>query len=181
MRSQSAYGPSVRCGVTFPPRTAWASTPEPVQTAVAAALGATIVGHPDLHGGMSPGPAAGLRLDDGRQVFVKAVSAEVRAARLCTDASIASVAEACRTASGHQAPTTLPPVANRIFDFNGWARLLEIGPGDEWEAAHAKPAAALVAVGCAERGGCGGGDLRVVGGRRTRAGTRFGMIAADER
>jgi len=71
--------------------------------------------------------------------------------------------------------------ANRIFDFNGWARLLEIGPGDEWEAAHAKPAATLVAVGCAERGGCGGGDLRVVGGRRTRAGTRFGMIAADER
>ena len=28
---------------------------------------------------MSPGPAAGLRLADGRRVFVKAVSAEVRA------------------------------------------------------------------------------------------------------
>jgi Phosphotransferase enzyme family len=169
----------------------WADTPEPVRTAVAEALGATIVGHDDLRGGMSPGPAAGLRLADGRQVFVKAVSAEVRAhnhmmilqeaaildalpvsvpapRRLATvehgpwvalattwaagateaswtDASIAAVAQACRTASGHRAPDTLPPVATRIFDFDGWTRLLEIGPGDDWEAAHAGPAADLVA------------------------------------
>src|SRR4051794_35655468 len=140
---------------------------------------------------MSPGPAAGLRLADGRQVFVKAVSAEVRAhnhmmilqeaaildalpvsvpapRRLATvehgpwvalattwapgateaswtDASIAAVAHACRTASVHRAPDTLPPVAKRIFDFDGWTRLLEIGPGDDWEAAHAGPAADLVA------------------------------------
>jgi aminoglycoside phosphotransferase (APT) family kinase protein len=140
---------------------------------------------------MSPGPAAGLRLADGRQVFVKAVSAEVRAhnhamilqesavldvlpisvpapRRLATvehrpwvalattwaagatgtawnDPTIAAVAKACRTAAGHRAPGTLPPVAERIFDFDGWERVLEIGRGDDWEAAHAGPAAEVVA------------------------------------
>jgi phosphotransferase family enzyme len=175
----------------FTPRAAWADTPEPLRTAVAEMLGATIVGHTDLHGGMSPGPAAGLRLADGRQVFVKAVSAEVRVhnhtmirqeseildvlpasvpapRRLATveygpwialattwaagateaswtDASIAAVAKACRTASGHRAPGSLPPVAKRIFDFDGWRRVLELGTGDDWEAAHAGPAAEVVA------------------------------------
>jgi len=140
---------------------------------------------------MSPGPAVGLRLADGRQVFVKAVSAEVRAhnhkmilqeagildalpgsvpapRRLATvehgswvalattwapgatkaswtDASIEAVAEACRAASGHRAPGMLPPVATRIFDFDGWTRLLEIGSRDDWEAAYAQPAAEVVA------------------------------------
>ncbi|GAA0497397.1 hypothetical protein Ade02nite_54330 [Paractinoplanes deccanensis] len=65
--------------MTFTPRAAWADTPHPVRAAVAGALGAPITAHTDLHGGMSPGPAAGLRLADGRQVFVKAVSADVRA------------------------------------------------------------------------------------------------------
>jgi hypothetical protein len=162
-----------------------------VRTAVAEALGATIVGHTDLHGGMSPGPAVGLRLDDGQQVFVKAVSAEVRAhnhamilqeseilvtlptsvpapRRLATvqygpwvalattwapgtietswtDASIAAVAQASRMASGHRAPDTLPPVAMRIFDFDGWTRLLEMDTRDDWETAHAEPAADVVA------------------------------------
>jgi aminoglycoside phosphotransferase (APT) family kinase protein len=177
--------------VTFTPRAAWAETPEPVRTAVAEALGAPIVGHIDLHGGMSPGPAVDLRLADGRQVFVKAVSAEVRAQNhkmilqeaaildalptsvpaprrlatvehgpwaalattwaagatgtLWTDASIAAVANACRTASEHRAPGTLPPVAKRIFDFDGWTRLLEIGVSDDWEATHAGPATEVVA------------------------------------
>lgn len=177
--------------MTFTPRAAWADTPGPVRTAVAEALGSAIVGHTDLHGGMSPGPAAGLRLADGRQVFVKAMSAEVRAhnhamvlqesaildalpasvpaprrlatvecgpwialvttwavgttGSVWTDASIAAVAQACRTASEHQAPGTLPPVAERIFDFDGWVRVLEIGAGDDWEATYAGPAADLVA------------------------------------
>lgn len=39
----------------------------------------------------------------------------------------------------------MPPVAERIFDFNGWSRLIEIGPSDEWEAANAEPAAEVVA------------------------------------
>jgi phosphotransferase family enzyme len=177
--------------VTFTSRAAWADTPEPVRTAVADALGAPIAGHTDLHGGMSPGPAAGLRLTDGRRVFVKAVSADVRAhnhmmilqeaaildalpvsvpapRRLATvehgpwaalvttwapgvteaswsDASTVAVAQACRAASGHRAPSALPPVARRLFDFDGWTRLLAHGAGDDWEAAHAGPAADVVA------------------------------------
>ena len=177
--------------MTFTPRAAWAETPEPVRAAVAEALGATIGGHVDLRGGMSPGPAVDLRLADGRRVFVKAVSAEVRAhnhamilqesaildilpasvpaprrlatvecgpwvalattwacgatGELWTDASIAPVAHACRTASGHRAPGALPPVAERIFHFDGWARVLESGAGGDWEAAHAGPAAQVVA------------------------------------
>ncbi len=62
-----------------------------------------------------------------------------------TDASIAAVARACRTASGHRAPGTLPPVAERIVDFDGWQRVLDAGPGDEWAAVHAGPAAGVVA------------------------------------
>jgi hypothetical protein len=177
--------------VAFTPRAAWADTPGPVQAAVAEALGAAIVGHTDLHGGMSPGPAVGLRLADGRHVFVKAVSAEVRARnhdlirqessvldalpasvpaprRLATvewgswialattwvpgasggpwtDASIAAVVQACRTTSAHRAPGALPPVAERIYDFDGWVRVLEIGVADDWEAAHAAQAADVVA------------------------------------
>ncbi|GLY95108.1 phosphotransferase [Actinoplanes sp. NBRC 103695] len=175
----------------FTPRAAWADTPEPVRTAVADALGSPITGHADLHGGMSPGPAVCLRLADGRRVFVKAVSAEVRAhnhamilqeawildtlppsvpaprrlatvehgpwvalattwaggsaGELWTDTSIEAVAHACRTASGHRAPDTLPPVAERIFHFDGWARMLENRAGGDWEAAHAGPAATVVA------------------------------------
>ncbi|MEU4238371.1 hypothetical protein [Actinoplanes sp. NPDC026619] len=177
--------------MTFTPRAAWADTPEPVRAAVAGALGAAIDGHTDLHGGMSPGPAVGLRLADGRQVFVKAVSAEVRVhnhamirqeagildilpptvpaprrlatvehgpwialattwapgatADRWTDASIAAVAQACRAANAHRAPGVLPPVAERIFDFNGWTRLIALGTGDEWETTHAGAAAEVVA------------------------------------
>lgn len=175
----------------FTPRATWADTPEPMRTAVAEALGTAIVSHTDLHGGMSPGPAAGLRLADGRQVFVKAVSAEVRVhnhamilqeakildalpasapapRRLATvehgpwvalvttwavgatgeqwtDASVAAVSKACRTTSTHRAPGALPPVANRIFDFDGWNRVLEIDTGDDWDAANAGPAADMAA------------------------------------
>ncbi|MEV6305512.1 phosphotransferase [Actinoplanes sp. NPDC051861] len=177
--------------MTFTPRSRWADAPESVRAAVAEALGTTIAGHTDLHGGMSPGPAVNLRLADGRQVFVKAVSAEVRAhnhrmirqesdildvlpetvpapRRLATvesgpwialattwapgvteatwsDTSISAVVNACRAASRHRPAGTLPPVVQRVFDFDGWARLPAIGPADDWEAAHAEPAAAVVA------------------------------------
>ncbi|GAA1653917.1 phosphotransferase family protein [Actinoplanes couchii] len=191
--------------MTFTPRAAWADTPEAVRDAVAAALGSAIVEHTDLHGGMSPGPAVSLRLADGRRIFVKAVSAEVRAhnhrmiaqesevlavlptsvrapERLATvehgpwialattwadgttgatwtDASIEAVTEACRTANRHRIPAALspaalpsavlplgalPPVVERVFDFDGWTRLLATGQADEWEIAHSKPAAAVV-------------------------------------
>lgn len=175
--------------MAFTPRIAWADAPAALRTAVAEALGAPIAAHTDLHGGMSPGPAVRLRLADGRHVFVKAVSAEVRAhnhrmilqeagildilpepvpapRRLATvesgpwvalattwaggatpgtwtDASIAAVAAACRATNRHRAPGGLPPVARRIFDFDGWARLLELGAGDD--TAHAEAAAEAVA------------------------------------
>jgi len=166
-------------------------TPAPVRGAVAEALGSPVVGHEDLHGGMSPGPAVGLRLADGRQVFVKAVSADVRAHNhamivqeswildvlpvsvpaprrlatvergpwvamattwapgatgpLWTDAAITAVAAACRAAGEHRAPSRLPPVDQRIFHIDGWARLLGAGPAADWEAAYAGPAADVVA------------------------------------
>ncbi|BCJ76999.1 hypothetical protein CS0771_65430 [Catellatospora sp. IY07-71] len=175
----------------FTPRAAWADTPAPLQAAVADALGTVIAGHKDLLGGMSPGPAAALRLADGRTVFAKAMSAEVRAhnhmlvgresavldmlppsvpaprrlatvehgpwialvttwaagtaGELWTDASIDAVVGACRTASGHRAPDELRPVAERIWDFDGWARVVAAGPADEWEAAYAHRAAEVVA------------------------------------
>ncbi|SNY45235.1 hypothetical protein [Paractinoplanes atraurantiacus] len=184
-------------------RAAWASTPEALRAGVARALGSAAAGHWDLRGGMSPGPAVGLRLADGRRVFVKAESARVRAhnhamvrresaildelpvsvpaprrlatvecgpwvalvttwaegagGALWTDASIEAVARACRTTSGHQAPAAFAPVAQRLFGFDGWERMLkadgeggsermlEVGAEDAWEREHLEPAAAMVA------------------------------------
>jgi hypothetical protein len=177
--------------VPFTPRAAWADSPAPLHAAVADALGTTIAGCTDLHGGMSPGPAAALRLGDGRTVFVKAISAEVRAhnhmlirqesaildtlpksvpapRRLATvewgqwialittwatgavggpwtDRSIDTAVNACQVASGHRAPDGLRPVAERIFDFDGWERVVAAGPADEWEAAYAYRATKVVA------------------------------------
>jgi Ser/Thr protein kinase RdoA (MazF antagonist) len=177
--------------MTFTARAAWSDTPSPVRSAVADALGSPIVSFTDLHGGMSPGPAVGLRLADGRQVFVKAVSASVRAhnhrmiqqesdildvlplsvpaprrlatvehgpwiamattwaagvtAAAWTDESLEAVARACRTANAHRAPATLPPVAERLFDFDGWERMLTIDTGDSWDAAYAGPASSVTA------------------------------------
>ncbi|MDI1463538.1 phosphotransferase [Catellatospora sp. KI3] len=178
----------------FTPRAAWTDAPEQLRAAVADALGCAITGHTDLQGGMSPGPAAALRLTDGRTVFVKAMSAEVRAhnhllvgresvvldllpesvpaprrlatvesgawialvttwaagaaGELWSDASIDAVVAACRTTSGHRAPEGLRPVVERIYDFDGWERVVAAGPADEWEAAYARRAADL-AVGWA--------------------------------
>jgi Ser/Thr protein kinase RdoA (MazF antagonist) len=53
--------------------------------------------------------------------------------------------DACRTASGHRAPDGLPPVAERIYDFDGWERVVAAGPADEWEVAYAARAAELAA------------------------------------
>ncbi|GAA2358701.1 hypothetical protein Cme02nite_34890 [Catellatospora methionotrophica] len=172
----------------FTPRAAWADVPAAVRSAVADALGAAVVDHRDLRGGMSPGPAAALTLADGRTVFAKAMSAEVRAhnhllvrresavldvlpvsvpapRRLATvergawialvttwaagstegpwtDESIDAVTGACRAVSGHRAPAGLRPVAERIFDFDGWERVV---PEDDWEVAYADRAAGVAA------------------------------------
>jgi hypothetical protein len=60
----------------FTPRTPWSDAPRPVVRSLERAIGASIVGVEAVHGGMSPGPAALLTLDDGRQVFAKAVAAQ---------------------------------------------------------------------------------------------------------
>jgi hypothetical protein len=60
-------------------------------------------------------------------------------------AATALVTGGGRAANGHRPPDMLPPVSQRIFDFDGWTRLLEFGTRDEWEAAYAEPAAEMVA------------------------------------
>jgi hypothetical protein len=58
----------------FTTRSDWADLPQPVVRSLERALGDRIVGFEAVHGGMSPGPAARLSLDGGRQVFAKAVA-----------------------------------------------------------------------------------------------------------
>ncbi|MCO8277128.1 aminoglycoside phosphotransferase family protein [Actinoplanes sp. TRM 88003] len=61
----------------FATRPSWRDAPAELAAGVQRVCGASIVGSRDVHGGMSPGPAAVLRLADGRRVFVKAVSRAV--------------------------------------------------------------------------------------------------------
>lgn len=61
----------------FTVRPPWGSLPAAVRMAVDAALGAPVRTTRDIHGGMSPGPAALLDLGDGRRVFAKASSTTV--------------------------------------------------------------------------------------------------------
>ncbi|MDG4826109.1 hypothetical protein O7635_30030 [Asanoa sp. WMMD1127] len=58
----------------FARRPSWTATPGALRREVDRICGSPVVGSRDVHGGMSPGPAALLDLADGRQVFVKAVS-----------------------------------------------------------------------------------------------------------
>lgn len=55
-------------------RVHWEQLPEPVRSAIEKRLGGKVVEAVTQPGGFSPGLAARLRLDDGRRVFVKAVS-----------------------------------------------------------------------------------------------------------
>jgi hypothetical protein len=57
----------------FTSRLPWSAAPEPLRRQVDRICGGSQVGT-DVHGGMSPGPAAVLSLRDGSRVFVKAVS-----------------------------------------------------------------------------------------------------------
>lgn len=61
----------------FTARPSWASVPGSVRQRLTDVLGSPTIGWTDLHGGMSPGPAARLTLADGRRVFVKGGSATV--------------------------------------------------------------------------------------------------------
>ena len=66
--------------MAFPPaqgaRIPWEAVPENVREAVESGLGSAVVEAITQPGGFSPGCAARLRLEDGRSVFVKAVSSE---------------------------------------------------------------------------------------------------------
>jgi hypothetical protein len=57
----------------FPERPSWLGATESLRRAVDEVCGSPATGARDVHGGMTPGPAAVLDLADGRQVFVKAV------------------------------------------------------------------------------------------------------------
>jgi hypothetical protein len=56
----------------------WGDAPDVVRDAIADSVG-KVVGHRDLHGGMSPGPATILELDSGERVVAKAVAAAANA------------------------------------------------------------------------------------------------------
>jgi hypothetical protein len=61
----------------FTVRPPWASVPASVRERLTDLVGSPTIGWIDVHGGMSPGPAARLILADGRRVFVKGGSAMV--------------------------------------------------------------------------------------------------------
>lgn len=61
----------------FTQRLAFSALPESVVSDLERAIGASVVGARDVHGGMSAGPAAVLDLDDGRTVFAKVNSREL--------------------------------------------------------------------------------------------------------
>ncbi len=61
----------------FTVRPSWASVPASVRDRLTDLVGSPTIGWTDLHGGMSPGPAARLTLADGRRAFAKGGSAIV--------------------------------------------------------------------------------------------------------
>jgi hypothetical protein len=63
----------------FTTRPAWQATPDELRHAVQRHLSSPITDIHNVHGGMSPGPAAVLSLDNDDRVFVKAVSHSVNA------------------------------------------------------------------------------------------------------
>jgi aminoglycoside phosphotransferase (APT) family kinase protein len=63
----------------FTSRPAWRTVPADLRLAVERCAGGSVVASRDVHGGMSPGPAAALSLDTGLQVFVKAMNRTVNA------------------------------------------------------------------------------------------------------
>ena len=65
-------------GGGFTRRLRWAEAP----AAVASMCGAAVLSGRDVHGGMTPGPAAVVTLEGGRRVFVKAVSEAAEASYL---------------------------------------------------------------------------------------------------
>jgi aminoglycoside phosphotransferase (APT) family kinase protein len=97
-------------------RVHWEQLPESVRSAIEGRLGARVVEAVTQPGGFSPGLAARLRLDDGRRVFVKAVSETAN-----PDTPIMHRREARIVAA---LPATAPvPRLLWIHDEGGWVAL----------------------------------------------------------
>lgn len=63
----------------FPARPPWRTAPAGLREAVEQRVGSAVGVAHDVHGGMTPGPAAVLALENGTRVFAKAVSRSVSA------------------------------------------------------------------------------------------------------
>lgn len=97
-------------------RVHWEQLPEPVRSAIEMRLAARVVQAVTQPGGFSPGLAARLRLDDGRRVFVKAVSETAN-----PDTPLMHRREARIVAA---LPATAPvPRLLWIYDEGGWVAL----------------------------------------------------------
>jgi aminoglycoside phosphotransferase (APT) family kinase protein len=122
----SSSNPPPAAGV----RVHWEQLPESVRSAIERRLGARVVEAVTQPGGFSPGLAARLRLDDGRRVFVKAVSETAN-----PDTPIMHRREARIVAA---LPATAPvPRLLWIYDEDGWVALgyedvVGRHPGSPW-------------------------------------------------
>lgn len=101
----------------FAQRPSWVSAPIKLRRQVELICGSGVVGSTDVHGGMSPGPAAILGLDDGRRVFVKAVSGQ---------ASVGSHRAYMREAATLAAMPAQAPAPTLVgsADVDGWLALV---------------------------------------------------------
>jgi aminoglycoside phosphotransferase (APT) family kinase protein len=121
----------------FTPRLPWtsldATVRAAVEEAVRARVGSSIQAARDVHGGMSPGPAAVLTTTDGHQVFVKITSSELnqRSFQLYAD----------EIAAYHAlAHLTLPmPELLSVVEHGAWIGLVltaarGVVPGPPWDA-----------------------------------------------
>lgn len=98
-------------------RLAWDEVPPAVRRRLEGVLGAAVVEAVSQDGGFSPGLAARCRLDDGRRVFVKAVSPaqNPHACRIHRrEAEIASLLP----------PTPFAPTLRHVYDDGTWVALV---------------------------------------------------------
>lgn len=127
---------------TFAERPSWATAPAAIRCRVEEICDSPVAGSRDVHGGMSPGPAAVLRLRDGRSAFVKAVS------RAASGRSFqAYVREAVTLAAmPRQAPA---PTLIGYVDADGWfALVMSVAPGEPAGPPWTAGSADLVAAAC---------------------------------
>jgi aminoglycoside phosphotransferase len=110
-------GTVVRMEMTGSRRIGWAAVPEHVRNAIEGLLGRRVAAAESLRGGFSEGLAARLRLDDGADVFVKAVRSATATAVAGFHRREAGVAR--RLPAGVPAPRLLA-----VHDDGDWVALL---------------------------------------------------------